>query len=303
MGQLYIYHISIDGLRPDIVNTLKLKALHKIKKSGIYTDNARTDHNITITLPNHTGMFTSLPYKTFNAIVKQDIGHHVSFNEDQDKNQDIHKLNKKYIHSIFSELYNNNKTTAMYVNKTKFTFIYKSYPFINKFYCNTNSIIEEIVNDIINNKIYNYNFIHFGETDKMGHTYGWDSVEYKCALTNVDQDISKLLDTLDKKKINYYFIITTDHGGSTRKHSDIENPLNYNIPFYIYKNNGFNYKNNDLYDFNMLSRKRPSYNVNPDYNGMQPIRNSDTGNFILSLFKLPPIKNSLINVNQDLYIK
>lgn len=320
---MHVFHISIDGLRASSISDLELIALHKIRRSGLYTDNARTDKNITITLPNHTGMFTSLPYRTYNTITKQIIGHGVYFNKDY-TDMTIHELQNRYIYSIFNELYNNKKTSAMYVNKEKFNFIYKSYsqintikymkngdPCINKYYFNSKikenneviPIIQELVLDINNDKLCDYNFIHFGGTDRMGHAYGWTSPQYNQALINIDYDIDYLMNVLDSKKIQYIMIITTDHGGLINKsHHDITNPLNFTIPFYIYKNGGHNLKHNDLYAFNINSRKNPPFNENPGYNGVQPIRNSDVGNLVLSLFNIGPIKNSLINFNQDLVV-
>jgi predicted AlkP superfamily pyrophosphatase or phosphodiesterase len=307
-----IFHISIDGFRADMISALgekSLKTLFKIRKDGAFTDNARTDHNITITLPNHTGMLTSLPFKTIIKSTMKTVGHGVYFNKDY-TDMNIHMLNNNYTYSIFNTLFNNNKTGSMYVNKEKFTFIYKSYKeYIKKFFINPNNnigvvpIIKELINDIKNGSASDYNFIHYGQTDKMGHKHGWNSKEYKEALMNIDYNIGVLINVLDNLKKEYYIIITTDHGfGGPEKtaHHDITNKVNFTIPYYVYKNGGLNLKNNDLYSINLMTRKEPSANVNPNYNGMQPIRNSDTGNFVLSLFGLPPIKNSIINNKQDL---
>lgn len=316
---MYVFHISIDGLRSDTIvclGEILLPTLYKIRKNGLFTDNARTDCDITITLPNHTGMFTSLPFKN---------GHNVYFNKNM-TDLNIHDLNNKYIYSLFNNLYENKKTSAMYVNKDKFEFINKSYsltdnflyqktsePYITKFYLNKNAerdnkpipIISELLNDIYNNKLCDYTFIHFGNTDKMGHRHGWNTDQYKKALVDIDLDIGILINYLESRNINFYMIITTDHGGgggNIRSHSDITNRLNFTIPFYVYKNKGFNLGTNDLYSINK-TRTSPKIDINPDYNdNIIPIRNNDTGNFVLYLLNIGPIKNSLVNYKQDLII-
>jgi hypothetical protein len=53
--------ISVDGLNSRAIRVLgpsKAPTFHRLMRQGAYTLNARTEREDTLTLPNHTGMFT-----------------------------------------------------------------------------------------------------------------------------------------------------------------------------------------------------------------------------------------------------
>lgn len=261
----YVVHISVDGLKSSAITRLgqeKLPNIFKIRSEGVFTDNARTDYFATITLPNHTCMFTGRPSEDISTIApngKVYQGHSTIFNSDADGN--IHKLNQEYVYTVFDILKGKNengivvnipKTTSMYVGKSKFNFIDKSYndntgikgpdgiDEIDRFVIsgefiraqndgnivmNTNGveksvplgtcipIINQFLTDIQNNNITNYSFIHFNGTDRTGHHYGWDTQEYDEAIAAIDHDIGKILNALASIPKPTMLIVTADHGG------------------------------------------------------------------------------------------
>jgi len=312
INKLFTFHISIDGLVPDTIKFLgkhKLPNLFRIRKHGLFTDNARTDNYSTKTLPNHISMFTNLSSNQ----------HGVEFNFNKN-DRNIH--NGKYIVSIFDLLKRYGKRVGMYVGKEKFFFIDKSYSentgignideidifcFNNDFVLKNNtheylhfssdkpiirnkfksiSIIETFMSDFKNSTRCDYNFIHFCGTDIAGHLYGWDSEQYKKALMAIDDEIGVILNLMDQTKDRTVLIITSDHGGHNFNHGDIDNKSNFTIPFYVYDSTK-KYKNNDLYHFNK-SKIEPSGDINPNNN---VIRNRDVANLILNLYNIPPIGN------------
>jgi len=297
-----VIHISIDGLNSnkvkDFINSGNSTGFKHFVNDGLYTYNARTDKSSTLTLPNHTSMFTSMSVEK----------HGVSFNS----NQNGYVIN---FDNIFDILKRNNKSSAMYVGKDKFN-IYKTRPdmyYINQEYSNIyiSSVIRKFIKDTggINAdkcNLYDYTFIHLQETDYIGHTNGWDSEEYKTQIADIDIGISKIirLVNLYKNICNITIIATSDHGGYKDSHGDNNNPENFNIPFFVY-HNYIKYTDNNIYGKNIHNRIEYPYTENPDINNKnQPIRNGDIGNLIAGILlgKGNIIKGSQINIKQNLNI-
>ena len=72
--------ISIDGLNPKAITRLgraDTPALHRMMRQGASTLNARTEVELTVTLPNHAGMMTGRP------VDSDDGGHGVTVNADR----------------------------------------------------------------------------------------------------------------------------------------------------------------------------------------------------------------------------
>jgi bisphosphoglycerate-independent phosphoglycerate mutase (AlkP superfamily) len=84
--------------------------------------------------------------------------------------------------------------------------------------------IEEGLTDIL--------FIHFPDTDRVGHVYGWMSPNQFQSITFVDGLIAEIVTELEREGYldNTLLIITADHGGHGFGHGD-DSPLDRTIPW------------------------------------------------------------------------
>src|SRR3981189_1545663 len=82
----YVIHISVDGLGASylqfLIDSGDLPNFKRLQAEGAWTNNARTDFDYTITLPNHTSMVTGRPVMDKAAKPTAITGHHWVINTD-----------------------------------------------------------------------------------------------------------------------------------------------------------------------------------------------------------------------------
>ena len=308
----YVIHISVDGLRSDVITDLgpiNLPNFYRMRVLGAFTDNARTDFDFTNTLPNHACQLTGRP-------VLGPDGHGVSFNDDPGTT--LEYVNGVYIAGVFDVAHDNGLKTAMYASKPKFDFFDRSWNGDNgaedaigedngrdkiDVYINT-SYTEVLVDSFIarmSSAPHDYSFVHFVDPDAVGHDFGWESEEYNDVVMKMDTLIGRIHELIDNDALlagKTAVLVTADHGGTGYTHVDPTFPENYTVPFYITAPGvpaGV-----DLYSLNPDDRLDPGAG-RPDYSATpQPIRNGEVTNLALDLLSLGAIPGSVINGGQDL---
>ncbi len=315
----YVIHISVDGLRPDAVTALPAAALpnfHRLRLQGAGTDNARCDFDFSITLPNHTTQLTG-------RAITGPAGHNWSSNTDPAPGQTLATNKGAYIAGVFDVAHDHGLRTAAYVSKSKFALFAVSWDAVNgapdttgpdngrnkidlfRHDGNTAALVAQLAADQRAQPAH-YVFLHLTDLDSVGHALGWDpppGSPYSNALLRIDSELGVLFRLVDETPFlagRTAIVLTSDHGGTEKNHSDATLAVDYTIPFYVWGPGVTG--GADLYALNPSTRAnpgtgRPGYDTAP-----QPVRNGEAGNVSLQLLGLGPIPGSTIGTAQDLAV-
>jgi hypothetical protein len=333
-GPDFVIHISVDGLRADLLADLiasnvdgDFENFRRFVEEGATTFNARTDFTHTNTLPNHTTMLTGRPVlRPFGQPAT--IHHGYTSNATPGPLDTLHNRgnpNLPYVASVFDVAHDNGLTTSLYASKSKFVIFEQSYNatngapdttgaddgpdkidnYVNRstgFPANASNLNADFLADIGVNH-FNYSFVHYLDPDAAGHAWGWGSAPWINAVKAVDGylgDVLALVEGDPALKDNTVIIVTADHGGFGTDHSDPTNSANYTIPFFAWGKGVA--AGADLYELNACTRGDPGTG-RPDYNvPFQPIRDGDGGNLALGLLGLGTVAGSTVNAAQDLLL-
>lgn len=315
----HVIHISVDGLRPDAVTTggaSNLPNFYRLRTQGAFTDNARTDFDWTVTLPNHASQLTG-------RAVEGSAGHNWTFNSVTTEDQTLASNKGQYVAGVFDVVHDRGLRTGFFASKAKFSIFQRSWN-------STNGALDSVDADNGRNKIdvseltydttalanalvtnmatqpFHYAFLHYADTDLNGHSYGWDiniGTPYAAAVMHMDSLLGQIFAVIDahpQLSNHTAIILTSDHGGANYDHSDPLLQTDYTIPFYVWSPTAAPGQN--LYTINAARRANPGAS-RPDYaQPNQPIRNGDAANLALMLLGLRSVPGSTINATQHLSV-
>ena len=218
----HVIVVSVDGLRPDAINTFNAPTLQRLMREGSYALSASTI-DLSKTLPSHTSMLTGQPAER----------HGVSWNTAMTANAKTID-----VPNVFSVARAHGYVTAAFFSKAKFhplqrpgTLDYSQAPggWFGRW--SSDRTVSD-VGDYLQGAQPNLLFIHLADVDAAGHRTGWMSPTYGRALLKVDAAIDQLL-TLAERAYgagNFSLIVTADHGGHGTGHGTT-NPLDVAIPW------------------------------------------------------------------------
>ncbi len=209
--------ISIDGLRPDMMTPELMPRHVQLMAEGITARHASTITQ-SDTLPSHAAMLSGVGV----------AAHGLWWNS--------YKANRGFIKvpTVFSSARERGLTTAMIVGKQKLRHIAgpTSVDYFERpsYLCGgvarrAAEYFTKVTPDLL--------FVHFSDPDEYGHSHGWLSKEYVRAAKNSDRCLATVLAAIDASPAGAgtLVIVTADHGGHAKHHSDGRSKLNRSIPW------------------------------------------------------------------------
>lgn len=318
----HVVVISVDGLRPEAIDpgpAGRTPALARLLK-GPHTLDARTDPDITVTLPNHVGMVTG-------RSSQGPTGHAWEYNGDiffRSGFGTIHAKAGRYVAGMFDVAHDHGLSTGLFAAKRKFWLLMLSYD-------EDAGAADPVPPDHGKRKLDVFVYapkaadlaaqsmawlqartqrslclVHFAEPDVQGHATGWvldSSSPYMAAVRAADSAVGQILATVEGTPAlrgRTAIVLTTDHGGGDPplSHTVVWNPINFRIPFMVWTGD---LPVGDLRAWNIATRAQPGADEQVDARAhVQPIRNSDAANVALQLLGLPSVPDSTQNATQDL---
>jgi arylsulfatase A-like enzyme len=222
----HVLVISIDGLRPDAIDTFQLPTLQRLKREGSYARDAQTILPST-TLPSHTSMLTG---------VDVDV-HGVTWNEEE-----MLQRGPVAVPTVFSLAHAAGFSTAAFFGKPKLRHLHVPETLDHVRSPDTrlgalrsaDRTVEEVTRHLARTRP-NLTFVHFADPDYAGHFFGWMGRAYARAARGTDRALGDLLAYADARfgKGEYTVIVTADHGGHDRGHGT-DDPRDTTIPWIVW---------------------------------------------------------------------
>ena len=205
-------------MRPDGLLAADTPVMDALMASGSYTLDARTV-TPSATLPCHTSLFYGVGPDR----------HGVTTN--------VWSPPVRPTPSLFQVLHQNGHSTAKFYNWEELRDL--SPPgaldlsiFINNLY-QPNGAGDQGIADVaqywLRQRLIDFTFVYFGQTDIIGHVFGWMSEEYLTAISNADRCIGQVMEALPEDAI---VLVTSDHGGHEKTHGT-DMPEDMTIPVII----------------------------------------------------------------------
>jgi len=290
--------ISIDGMSVAAVRKLgkaRLPNLYRFMRAGASTTNARTEREMTVTLPNHTGMVTG------RRIDAATGGHGVTWNDDRLSPNTVQQAAGHDVSSVFSVVDAAGGSTALFAAKTKFSLWPRSWPdAIDRTTIDEDNgaLVDQLIADLDQDR--DFRFLHLSPPDVAGHAHGWMSKPYLRAVRRADALVGRVVKAVNAdpvRRAGTTILLTSDHGGHGPSHSDATLLDDYRIVF--------------MARGAAVDRGVDLYAINPTYKdpgtrrtvyGLRrpPVRNGMIANLALDLLDLPAVEGSEFDTEMDL---
>ena len=208
--------ISVDGLRPDAIDFADAPTLDMLRAQGAYSPYAKTTLP-SVTLPSHASMLSGMTPEHHGLMWGMPYIGWPGLNGP----------------TLFQVAHEAGHPTAMVFGKWKLNYLAVENSVDQLFGVDAHDPeIKDQAIEIIETDMPSVLFIHFPDTDRVGHAYGWLSPNQLYAVTFVDNMIREVVESLEKEGYlaSTLMIITADHGGEGRSHGN-DTPEHQTIPW------------------------------------------------------------------------
>jgi arylsulfatase A-like enzyme len=211
--------ISEDGLRPDAISPELTPRHFALMQEGARAKDAETIPE-SDTLPSHASMLSGVGARE----------HGLWWNSYQATRGFIH------VPTIFSVAHEAGLSTAMIVGKPKLKHI--ASPGTVDHYERPSYLcggVAKRAGQYFAASKPDLMFVHFADPDEYGHSHGWLSPQYMKAVRASDRCLATLLSAIDASGLaeSTLVIVTADHGGHGKKHSDGHVAVDREIPWIV----------------------------------------------------------------------
>lgn len=201
--------VGIDGCRPDALRAAKTPSLCALIRDGAVSYQAQTCE-FTVSGPGWASMLTGV----------WPSGHHVEDNSFDGARFDLYPHFFQRLKEVRAEI-----VTASIVNWGPINHQILSASDISAEY-DRDFEVAEAAEQLLTSHDPDVLFLHFDEVDQAGHAHGFGphSAKYLEAISMVDAQIGDILAALRRRttydRENWLVLVSTDHGGSGRKHGE-----------------------------------------------------------------------------------
>jgi hypothetical protein len=285
----HVVVVSLDGFGSNVVEAAgldRLPTISRLVEEGAATFNARSEVEMTVTLPNHTGMLTGRPVDPAAG------GHGVTVNGEGAGT--VQGLAGGPVESVFDVVHAAGGSTALFATEEKFALFERSWPdSIDRFTAEQDQDAEVLgaALDDLTAEQRTFSFVHLGLVDEIGHRSGWLSADQLDAAATVDALLGDLVETVSADRRlarRLVLVVTADHGGVGKAHGDAGDPRDFTVPFLVW-GAGVS-PGADLYELNP-GLTDPG-DDQPAYDDAPPVRNGCVADVVTALLRLPQVDGS-----------
>lgn len=204
MAQRKVVLFVVDGMRPDAMMQAQTPNMDRMMQQGRFTLEARTVMP-SVTLPVHMSLFHSVKPERHNNLTN------------------TYAPQVRPIPGLIDVIHAEEMMTAMFTNWEQLRDLSRPGALdASIMFAIGEAEIGESDRQLTDYALrwlsqhdFNFAFIYLGQTDEVGHHYGWMSDEYIEAIQHADTCIGQVMGTLGEKT---HYLVTADHGGHDRMH-------------------------------------------------------------------------------------